>query len=76
MKKLTKIKIRDAVHQKKKLKVAAYCRVSTASDKQLVKGLIIEWSFGCLTFKVGYLFCMLYNRSIGQCSEEAFWVRE
>ena len=36
MKKLTKIKIRDAVHQKKKLKVAAYCRVSTASDKQLV----------------------------------------
>ena len=52
MKKLTKIKIRDAVHQKKKLKVAAYCRVSTASDKQLVSSNE-EWEFAGIYYDEG-----------------------
>lgn len=32
MKKITKIGVNETLIQKKKLKVAAYCRVSTASD--------------------------------------------
>ena len=35
MKKITKIES-VTTHQKKKLRVAAYCRVSTGSDEQLV----------------------------------------
>ena len=36
MKKITKIGVNETLIQKKKLKVAAYCRVSTASDEQLI----------------------------------------
>ena len=36
MKKITKIEGNKTLVQKKKLKVAAYCRVSTASDEQLI----------------------------------------
>lgn len=36
MKKITKIGVTETQVQKKKLKVAAYCRVSTASDEQLI----------------------------------------
>lgn len=36
MKKITKIGVNEPLIQKKKLKVAAYCRVSTASDEQLI----------------------------------------
>ncbi len=36
MKRITKIGINETPVQKKKLKVAAYCRVSTASDEQLI----------------------------------------
>lgn len=36
MKKITKIGANEPLVQKKKLKVAAYCRVSTASDEQLI----------------------------------------
>ena len=36
MKKITKIGANESTVQKKKLKVAAYCRVSTASDEQLI----------------------------------------
>lgn len=36
MKKITKIGVNETRVQKKKLKVAAYCRVSTASDEQLI----------------------------------------
>lgn len=36
MKKITKIGVNKTLIQKKKLKVAAYCRVSTASDEQLI----------------------------------------
>lgn len=36
MKKITKIGTNEPLAEKKKLKVAAYCRVSTASDEQLI----------------------------------------
>jgi DNA invertase Pin-like site-specific DNA recombinase len=36
MKRITKIGVNETLVQKKKLKVAAYCRVSTASDEQLI----------------------------------------
>ena len=36
MKKITKIGTNEPLVGKKKLKVAAYCRVSTASDEQLI----------------------------------------
>lgn len=36
MKRITKIGANESSVQKKKLKVAAYCRVSTASDEQLI----------------------------------------
>lgn len=36
MKKITKIGTNESLIEKKKLKVAAYCRVSTASDEQLI----------------------------------------
>lgn len=36
MKKITKIGVNEPLIQKKKLKVAAYCRVSTASDEQRI----------------------------------------
>lgn len=36
MKKITKIGVNETLIQKKKLKVVAYCRVSTASDEQLI----------------------------------------
>ena len=36
MKRITKIGANEALVKKKKLKVAAYCRVSTASDEQLI----------------------------------------
>ena len=36
MKRITKIGANETLIQKKKLKVAAYCRVSTASDEQLI----------------------------------------
>ncbi len=36
MKRITKIGVNETLGQKKKLKVAAYCRVSTASDEQLI----------------------------------------
>ena len=36
MKKITKIGVNETLIQKKKRKVAAYCRVSTASDEQLI----------------------------------------
>ena len=36
MKRITKIGVNEPLVQKKKLRVAAYCRVSTASDEQLI----------------------------------------
>ena len=36
MKRITKIGVNETLVQKKKLKVAAYCRVSTASDERLI----------------------------------------
>ena len=36
MKRITKIEENKSLGRKKKLRVAAYCRVSTASDEQLV----------------------------------------
>ena len=36
MKRITKIGVNETPVQKKKLRVAAYCRVSTASDEQLI----------------------------------------
>lgn len=36
MKRITKIEENKSLVKKKKLRVAAYCRVSTASDEQLV----------------------------------------
>ena len=36
MKRITKIEENRSLDKKKKLRVAAYCRVSTASDEQLV----------------------------------------
>lgn len=36
MKRITKIGANETPLQKKKIKVAAYCRVSTASDEQLI----------------------------------------
>ena len=36
MKRITKIEENRSLDNKKKLRVAAYCRVSTASDEQLV----------------------------------------
>lgn len=36
MKRITKIEANESLVQKKKMKVAAYCRVSTASDEQII----------------------------------------
>jgi DNA invertase Pin-like site-specific DNA recombinase len=36
MKRITKIGVNETPLQKKKIKVAAYCRVSTASDEQII----------------------------------------
>ena len=36
MKRITKIEENKALSTKKKIRVAAYCRVSTASDEQLI----------------------------------------
>lgn len=36
MKRITKIGANEALVQKKRIKVVAYCRVSTASDEQLI----------------------------------------